>query len=86
MENKIVEAGFTPAQRIIGFRGWHKTEKYMLPHEVYYGYELQGIFIVIITDKETGVMYLFKRDYRSGGLSVMLDAEGKPLINEKYRK
>lgn len=34
----------------------------------------------ILIDKETNVMYLFVDGYNSAGLTVMLDADGKPLI------
>lgn len=37
----------------------------------------------IIVDTETGVMYLWKTDYYKGGLTVMLDRDGKPLIYNK---
>lgn len=36
----------------------------------------------IIVDTETGVMYLFRGAGYRGGLAVMLDADGKPLIYE----
>lgn len=42
--------------------------------------------ISIITDTETGVMYLWKTDHYKGGLTVMLDKNGKPLINEKFKE
>ena len=42
--------------------------------------------ISIIIDKETGVMYLWKTDSYKGGLTVMLDKDGKPLINEKFKE
>ena len=42
--------------------------------------------ISIITDTETGVMYLWKTDHYKGGLTVMLDKDGKPLINEKFKE
>ncbi len=34
----------------------------------------------IIVDRETGVMYLFMGKGYKGGLTVMVDAEGNPLI------
>ena len=36
----------------------------------------------IIVDTETGVMYLFRGAGYRGGLTVMVDADGKPLIYE----
>ena len=34
----------------------------------------------IYIDRYTGVMYFFHRSGNSGGMSVMLDADGKPLV------
>lgn len=34
----------------------------------------------IIVDRETGVMYLFVGNGSKGGLAVMVDAKGNPLI------
>ena len=36
----------------------------------------------IIVDTETGVMYLFRGAGYRGGLTAMVDADGKPLIYE----
>ncbi len=41
----------------------------------------------IIVDKETGVNYLFVHRGYGGGLTPLLDAEGKPVITkERYEK
>ena len=37
----------------------------------------------IWVDKETGVNYLFRRDGYGGGLTVLLDENGKPVVNKK---
>ena len=34
----------------------------------------------IWVDKETGVNYLFRRDGYGGGLTVLLDENGKPVV------
>ena len=34
----------------------------------------------VIIDKETGVNYLFFQDGYAGGLTVLVDAMGKPLV------
>ena len=34
---------------------------------------------LVILDKETGVTYLYVADAYSGGLTPLLDADGKPL-------
>ena len=35
---------------------------------------------IILVDKETGVNYLFASSGYAGGLTVLLDREGKPII------
>jgi len=37
--------------------------------------------IMILRDKETGVQYLWVKSGYSGGLTVLLDADGKPLVD-----
>lgn len=37
--------------------------------------------IEIWVDKETGVNYLYRQSGYSGGLTVLLDADGKPIIS-----
>lgn len=37
--------------------------------------------IKIIRDKETGIQYLFNRNGNAGGLTVLLDKDGKPSIS-----
>lgn len=36
----------------------------------------------VIVDKETGVNYLYVTNGTSGGLTVLLDSEGKPIITK----
>jgi len=36
----------------------------------------------VIVDKKTGVNYLYISNGTSGGLTVLLDPEGKPIISE----
>ncbi len=36
--------------------------------------------IEILVDKETGVNYLFRSSGYAGGLTVLLDKNGKPII------
>ena len=42
----------------------------------------QGVMNVIEVwvDRETGVNYLFQKDGYGAGLTVLLDAEGKPIV------
>ena len=35
---------------------------------------------MILVDKETGVNYLFVHSGYAGGLTVLLDADGKPVV------
>ncbi len=53
--------------------------------------EKEGISLmtdaVVIVDKETGVNYLFVHRGYGGGLTLLLDADGKPIITKDvYRK
>ena len=36
--------------------------------------------IMVLMDKETGVQYLWVKSGYSGGLTALLDADGKPLV------
>ena len=38
----------------------------------------------IITDSETGVQYLFAFEGYAGGLTVLVDKDGKPLLNKAF--
>ena len=38
----------------------------------------------IITDSDTGVQYLFAFDGYAGGLTVLLDKDGKPLVDKTH--
>ena len=40
----------------------------------------------IWVDKETGVNYLFRQSGYAGGMTVLLDREGKPLITPVIKK
>lgn len=46
--------------------------------KIYSQGSLEGIEIWV--DKETGVNYLFRSAGYAGGMSVLLDANGKPVI------
>ena len=46
----------------------------------------QGMGAVEIwVDKETGVNYLYRQSGYSGGLTVLLDADGKPIVTPVER-
>lgn len=38
--------------------------------------------IKIIRDKETGIQYLFNRNGNAGGMTVLLDKDGKPIVSK----
>ena len=38
-------------------------------------------YVEILVDKETGVNYLYRQSGYSGGLTPLLDKEGKPVIS-----
>lgn len=38
--------------------------------------------IEIWVDKETGVNYIYRQSGYSGGLTVLLDSDGKPVISK----
>ena len=38
----------------------------------------------IITDTQTGVQYLFVNWGSAGGLTVLVERDGKPLVDENY--
>lgn len=46
----------------------------------------QGVMstIEILVDRETGVNYLFTASGYAGGLTVLLDKDGKPVISREY--
>ena len=41
---------------------------------------------MVIVDKETGVNYLFVHRSYGGGLTPLLDADGKPIITKDFYK
>lgn len=43
---------------------------------------IEGWYNDVWVDKETGVMYFYRGEGYSGGLTVMVDEDGKPLIWE----
>ena len=42
--------------------------------------------IEILVDQETGVNYLFRTNGNAGGLTALLDREGKPVISSIVNK
>lgn len=51
--------------------------------------EKEGGFVTtkkVIVDTETGVQYLFVSEGYSGGLTVLVGRDGKPLLARNYRE
>lgn len=48
----------------------------------------QGVLTTtqIWVDRETGVCYLWHQDGYGGGLTPLLDKDGKPVVDERYTK
>ncbi|MFJ7931309.1 DUF6440 family protein [Peribacillus sp. NPDC094092] len=40
----------------------------------------------IIRDNQTGVLYMLNLSAAGSGLTVMVDQEGKPLVDENFKK
>ncbi len=38
----------------------------------------------VIRDNETGVLYMLHQEGYGAGLTVMVDSEGKPLVDENF--
>lgn len=43
-------------------------------------------YIEILVDKETGVNYLYRQSGYSGGLTPLLDKDGKPVITPMVKQ
>ena len=43
-------------------------------------YSDNSLGLVVFCHNETGVMYLWRKGGYAGGLTIMVDADGKPLI------
>ena len=55
-----------------------KKNRRFVVKEVESGFVSVGTYVLV--DRETGVNYLFAASGYSGGLTVLLDAEGKPIV------
>ena len=54
-----------------------KADKRFIVKEKYGGFSI-GTYVLV--DRETGVNYLYANSGYSGGLTVLVDAEGKPVV------
>ena len=44
------------------------------------GSSMTSVATIILADKETGIHYLFVKSGYSGGLTPLLDSNGKPVV------
>lgn len=44
-----------------------------------------GDMISVYVDKETGIEYAAYHNCRQGGLTIILDSDGKPKVNHRYK-
>lgn len=44
-----------------------------------------GGSIDILRDSRTGVCYLWRTNGNGGGLTVLVDADGKPMVDHSYQ-
>ena len=51
--------------------------------ERFYKKKCKGVAGTIIVDRETGVNYLFKKSGYAGGMTVLVDHIGKPIVTPK---
>ena len=57
-----------------------KEERFVKIHSENMGSEM------ILVDRQTGVNYLFVSSGYAGGLTPLLDAQGKPVVSPEYVK
>ena len=57
-----------------------QERRFIVVHEE--GSALSGSQIQIFVDRYTGVNYLYRQTGYAGGLTVLLDGEGKPVITK----
>ena len=48
-------------------------------------FSYDGDSVEILRDKQTGVMYIYRCIASSGGLSVLVDKDGKPMTTFKVK-
>ena len=60
---------------------WEEAEEEVIKNNKFYSIDA-GNGDSIYIDKETRVQYLFIREGYGGGLTVLVDADGKPILYE----
>jgi hypothetical protein len=56
-----------------------KERKFEIVHRESIGFLTD---VAVLRDRQTGVLYLFTSAGYAGGLSPLLDAEGKPIVEK----
>ncbi|MFA6941210.1 MAG: DUF6440 family protein [Clostridiaceae bacterium] len=59
---------------------FNKEKESKKKFKVIYDEKSESSYIKILVDTQTGVNYLFNCKGYAGGLTVLLDSEGKPVI------
>ena len=54
-----------------------KSDRFMITEKCTSGWAI-GSYVLV--DKQTGVNYLYSQSGYSGGLTVLVDADGKPIV------
>ena len=57
-----------------------KSDKFKIIHEERDGWNTE---LMVLVEKGTGVQYLFCNKGYGGGMSVMVDKDGKPLLYQE---
>lgn len=60
----------------------YDTSEYQSTQERFFALDYMFGETLIVVDRETGVMYLVYEYNRGAGITIMVDADGKPLIWE----
>ena len=61
-----------------------KNKRFKIIHKE--GNGLTSLTVMVLMDTETGVHYLFTEAGYAGGLTALLDADGRPLVGEKMEQ
>lgn len=66
-----------------GIQQMMEEEKQQKAEERFYIPDINTGTGTIIVDRETGVCYYWKKTMNAGGMTILVDAEGKPIIWEE---
>jgi len=60
-----------------------KEQRFMVVHKEGSQLKDEGVSLVLV-DKKTGVNYLWIKSGYAGGITPLLDAEGKPIVTSVF--